>query len=1137
MEKSLRNLLFRLARGLFFSIILQSIPMTLLFAHEGGAQVNEVSQDLKKVSIQIDVQNASLEQLFKLIEQKTEFRFFYDKKALASDSKFTLNKELSLFELLSWITERTSLQFKQVKKNINVRFAPPAKAAVVGPPQDIAVTGRVLSADDEQGLPGVNVIVKGTTEGTITDADGNYSLRAPDDGVLVFSFVGYTQQEIAIGGKTIINVSLQPDIQSLGEVVVVGYGTVLRKDLVGAVDQVKAESIQNRPVGNVTQALQGLSPSLIIQQRSANPNDNTMNINIRGITSINNNDPLIVIDGMIMEDVNSMNLLNPNDIESISVLKDAGTAAIYGSRSANGVILITTKKGHIDMRPVVTFNASVGTQNPRSLLKPLKGYQNALLRNDSFVNAGQDPFYSPEQIAEFAKGDSEWAYDAIMQNALQQNYNIGVQGGSKTGSYNVAFGFYDQENNLKGPGYGVKRYNVRTNLVNEIGKVKITTVLAYNRQANKSDRGGLWLADAMRVPTYMANSVYPDENGKYYNNEITTNGNILATLNHGGSTIQDNDQFQGILTGELDIWKGLKARAIVGYDLKAEHRVIRRRYYPVYDFVDHEKIANSGSAQDFQIEDYNGKMTMINGQYLLDYKRTFNTLHTVTGMFGYTVESFRRERNELKKTFVDELYQNTDNTIVNVADSYNTPGGTTERALHSWLGRLGYAYGDKYYVEASGRYDASSRFLADNRWGFFPSVTAGWRVSEEPFFAPAKNYFDDLRLRSSYGVLGTQSVDDYEYMTTYDIYTNQYAFNDKPVTGTGYTFGNDELAWEKTAALNVGVDAAVLDNSLTVSFDYFARRTKDILLEPVTPGTLGGAIAFKNRGEMTNRGWEVNVTYRLNHGDFKHVITANMGDSFNKLVTFGAQDIKPADEVERVRREGVPLASYYGFKTDGLYQTQEEIESSATFIGAQLAPGDVKYVDRNGDGVIDNDDRFVLGNAFPRYTFGLTYTLAWKGFDFSMLWQGVGKRDMALRGEMIEPFHGSYYYVMFEHQLDYWRPGNTDAKYPRLINNAASSAYSNNYGRGSDRNIYDAAYARLKNLQIGYTLPRALTQKARINRLRVYASGQNLLTISKHSFIDPESSEFNNRMDPSGANSGRNYPTLVYYGGGIEVEF
>jgi hypothetical protein len=288
---------------------------------------------------------------------------------------------------------------------------------------------------------------------------------------------------------------------------------------------------------------------------------------------------------------------------------------------------------------------------------------------------------------------------------------------------------------------------------------------------------------------------------------------------------------------------------------------------------------------------------------------------------------------------------------------------------------------------------------------------------------------------------------------------------------------------------------------------------------------------------MRNRGWDMTINYRLKQGDFSHVFTVNIGDSFNKVVKYGKQQIDQSDEIERIIREGVPLYSYYGYKTSGLFQNQEEIQNAPVQpIGALVQPGDVRYVDRNGDGVIDNNDRYILGNAFPRYTFGFTYTMNWKGLDFSMLWQGVGKRDMALRGEMIEPFHGSYYYVMFEHQLDYWRPGNTDAKYSRLVT-SASPSYSQNHAYGSDRNIFNGAYVRLKNVQIGYTLPKSLTQKARINRLRIYANSQNLLTFSHNSFIDPESSEFGNTMNANGANSGRNYPTLVYYGGGIEVEF
>lgn len=1134
MKKSLRHLFFRMSRSLFFGIILQTIPVAMLLASV-EAQPNDLSPDLKKVSIQVDVDKASTEQLFRQIEQRSDYKFFYDEKVLAAKTKFTLNKQMSLFELLTYISERAGLQFKQVNKNINVKLNPPKTAVVETTSRDVSITGKVVSSDNQEGLPGVNIVVKGTSNGTISDADGNYALTVPEDAVLVFSFVGYAQQEITVAGQTVINVSLNPDVQSLSEVVVIGYSTTLKKDVMGAVDQVKSDAMVNRPVANITQALQGVSPALIIQQRSMNPNDNTMNVNIRGITSMNTNDPLIVIDGMIMDDLASMNQLNPNDVESISVLKDAGSSAIYGSRSANGVILITTKKGRFDTKPVVSFSTSIGTQTPRVLLKPVKGYQNALLRNDSYVNAGGLPIYTPEQIAQFAQGDSEWGLNAILQNAPQAKYDIGVQGGSKTTSYNISLGLYDQASNFKGQDFGVKRYNLRNNMVTNIGKVKATTVLTYSRQEGRSDRGGLWISDAMRVPTYNTYNMYPDEQGRYYNNDITNLGNYLATLYHGGLTTNDDDHFQGIVTGELDILKGLKARAVVGYDLRSEHRLIKRRYYPVYDFINRETIANAASNNDFSIEDYNGKVIMMNTQLLLDYNRTFGGVHNVTGLFGYTAESLRAERNEIKRTLVGpDLYENTDDT--QYTGSYNTPASTTERGLRSWLGRISYSYKDKYYAEFNGRYDASSKFLKDKRWGFFPSISAGWRLTEEDFLSSLKSV-GDLRLRGSYGVLGTQSVTDYQYMTTYDPYANQYGFNDKTQTGTGYTFGNANLTWEKTATLDIGIDATVLNNQLTVSFDVFNKHTTDILMVPQIPATLGGGLGADNIGEMRNRGWDMTINYRLKTGEFSHNLTANIGDSFNKVTKFGKQQISQSDEIERLIREGVPYFSYYGYKTDGLFQNQEQIESAPVqFIGALVQPGDVRYVDRNGDGVIDNNDRYILGNGFPRYTFGFNYTLTWKGVDFGMLWQGVGKRDMALRGEMIEPFHGSYYYVMFEHQLDYWRPGNTDARYPRLVN-SASPSYSQNYTHGSDRNIYNAAYLRLKNVQLGYTLPKSLTQKAKINRLRIYANGQNLLTFSHNSFIDPESSEFSNNMTAGGANSGRNYPTLVYYGGGIEVEF
>lgn len=1008
----------------------------------------------------------------------------------------------------------------------------PLSTAVHNP----TVKGIVKDANGEP-LIGVSVVVKGTTNNTATDMDGKFAIDCNENDVLVFSYIGFSKKEVKAGSAAFHTILLEEDNKMLDEVIVIGYGTTTRKHVIGAVDQVRETLIKDRPVASVTQALQGVSPSLSIQQRNMNPNNNTLNINIRGVSSMNNNDPLIVIDGMAANNVSAMNLLNPSDIESVSVLKDAGTAAIYGSRSANGVILITTKQGRKEMKPVVTFSAAVGSQNPDILLKPLSGYQNALLRNDSYVNAGKAPIYTPEQIHEFAQGDSEWTYSAIMKNALQQRYNLGVQGGTKNTTYNVSFGYYDQESNFKGQDFGLKKYNFRTNLTTDIQRLKLKALVAYDRRNGRSDRGDMALADAMRVPTYNTYTIYPDENGKYYNNEITTGGNYLARLNHGGLTTTDNDHFQGIVSGDLKIWQGLKARAVIGYDLISEHRLIKRRYHPVYDYIDRDKIANAGQSKNYNIQDYNKKATMLNAQFLLDYNHTYNEVHQVTGLFGFTSESFRSEENEIRRNFVDpDLYQDTDDTVYETT-SYNTPNGFRERALHSWLGRLGYSYMDKYYVEANARYDGSSRFAKGNRWGFFPSVSLGWRISEESFLSFWKENIGDFKIRGSYGLLGSQAVDDYQFMTTYTVDSSEYGFNNSAVTGTKFTLGNTNLSWEKTKTVNVGFDASFLENTLSVTFDVFNKLTSDILLKPLTPGTLGGAVPKANIGEMRNRGWELSVNYRLNHSDFSHVFGFNIGDSYNKVMKYGDESITLSDGVERIVREGESLYSYYGFKTAGLFQTEDEIENSPKFAGDKLKPGDVKYVDLNKDGVIDDKDRCVLGNAFPRYIFGFNYNFNWKGVDFSMLWQGVGKRDMALRGEVYEPFHGSYSYVMYEHQLDYWTPANPDAKYSRLINVGASSSYVNNFKHSSDRNLYNAAYLRLKDIQLGYTLPSVFTKKAGISKVRVYVNAQNLLTFTKNNFIDPESSEFGNNMNASGANSGRNYPTLKYFGGGIEVQF
>ncbi|PWG79367.1 TonB-dependent receptor [Pararcticibacter amylolyticus] len=1090
--------------------------------------------------ISLSGQNIKIEEVFKKIKKQSDYNFFYDTEMLQQTQPVSIDvRNVPVEVVLEKCFAGQPLTFVIEKKTIVVmKKTGNAETLVRGSVLPVAISGKVTDEKGE-GLPGVSVRVKGTSAATSTDINGGFRISVGDNNaVLVFSFIGFAAKEIPVKNQTFISVRLEPEEKALEEVVVIGYGTQRRTSVVGAIDQIKATQIEERPVSNLTQALQGASANLVIQQRSMNPNDNTMNINLRGVTTITNNSPLLVIDGIIADDINMMNNLNPNDIENISVLKDAGSAAIFGSRSANGVLLVTTKKGKLNMKPTLKFSGLMGTQHPSILLKPLKGYQNALLRNDAFVNTGSNPIYSSEQIAQFATGDSEYFLKGILKDGMQQNYNLSIQGGSSNTTYMISTGYYDQRSNFKGPDYGARRYNLRSNLTTQVGKFKLSSILWYDRNNGKAYQGdnGFLIADASRIPVYNT-YVLKDAEGKYYANDVLTGGNPLAALEHGGYINTINDHFQASLNGELEIIKGLKAKGVIGYDLRPDSRLIRRFYWPVYSLSGDPAPINQNNSNAYHIEDFSAKATSLNTQAMLDFQRTFASHHNVTALVGYSNESYRQLRQELKRQYVDPVLGIPIEGTITDATSYNTPGGTTERSINSWFGRAGYSFDDRYYAEASFRYDGSTKFGSNNRWGFFPSFSAGWRISEEDFFSVYKQKVGDLKIRGSYGQLGVQTADDYQTFTTYNIYLNQYGFNNVSVPGTGYMFGNPDLKWETATSFNIGADASFFNGRLNTSFDYFHKNTKDILLKPETPLTLGGAVPFANLAAMANQGWELSVNYNLRHNGFSHTFGFNIGDSRNKVTKFeGNEQISKADQIERIIRVGLPLYSYYGYKTDGLFQNDEDIKNSALPVGVLPQPGDIKYKDRNGDGIIDDSDRYVLGHAFPRFTFGFTYDMQWKGFDVNMLWQGVGKRDMALRGEITEPFHGGYSFVMFEHQLDYWTPANTDAKWPRLTAPSTAS-YTNNYGKGSDFNIFSAAYLRLKNIQIGYTLPKKLTGRLGMSRTRVFVSGQNLLTFSKNSFIDPESTEFGANMNASGANSGRNYPVLKYIGGGINIDF
>lgn len=1003
------------------------------------------------------------------------------------------------------------------------------------------VKGTVKDASGEP-LIGVSVSVKGKSGiGTITDINGNFSIQCDANDTLVFSYIGYATLEFPVNGKSSLSISMKEDTKVLDEVIVVGYGTTTRKSAVGAVDQVKADMIENRPVANMTQALQGAAPNVIIQQRNHNPNDNKTNFNIRGISTLNDNSPLFVIDGLVA-DGESFNKLNPMDIENISILKDAGTAAIYGSRSSNGVVVVTTKKGKKNQRPVVRLSGMIGWENPDILFSPVAGYQNATLRNLAETNAGNAPKYTPDQIRDLAAHQNEesWFFDQIMRTAMQQNYNLSVSGGSEHSTYMISMGYYDQESNYVGnDSFGVQRYNFRTSLSTELGRFKLTGILAYARNNSVSTTGRSLEVDAARTPTYYYYKM-KSADGRYLLNDILSEFNPLGQLEAGGRNKYRNNYINTNVSAEMKIIDGLKLKGVFGADIMNDTRFTRNHavaYYSSEEATEPRPIKKENN----KTSNWNSNAYLINTQLLLDYNKTFGK-HTVNGLVGLTNESYTQSSNEIEKKYVDpDLGIATDETT---SEPGNITGKTSvddsnRTSITSFLGRAGYSYADRYYAEFSFRYDGASKFHKDYRWGFFPSVSLGWRPTEESFMEFYKEKIGDLKLRASYGILGSQAIGTYDRFTVYDVYDNSYAYNNKTVSGAGFKLGLENLTWEKTQTFNIGVDASFLQNSLTVTFDYFHKRTNDILMKPLISSVFGTEMPMANIGKMQNQGWDLSVNYRLKTGAFTHNFNFNLGDSWNKVLEFpGDEQITQVEELSRIIRVGVPLNSYYGYKMAGFFQSYDEIEASAIPVGAKVQPGDIKFVDRNDDGIIDSKDKFILGNAFPRYTFGFTYGLNWKGIDFSMFWQGVGKRDMMLRGELIEPYHANYSYTIYKHQLDFWTPTNTEARWPRLAA-PGSDSNRNNYGNGngSDLFLLDGKYLRLKNLTIGYTLPKEWTKHLGMQKARLYINGQNLLTFSNNSFIDPESSEFDSKMSTSGANSGRSYPTLRYFGFGVDIEF
>ncbi|WPU91677.1 TonB-dependent receptor [Mucilaginibacter sabulilitoris] len=1000
---------------------------------------------------------------------------------------------------------------------------------------DITVTGRVLD-DTNQPLPGVNVSISGTAVSTVTDVGGRYKLTVPDAYAgrnLTFSFIGFVKQEVAIAGKSEINISLKPENTSLNEVIVVGYGTQKKINLTGAVGTISSKSIENKPVLNTYQALQGESPNLIIQQSTLDPGSD-VTVNIRGVGTLGDNTPLVVIDGIIG---GSLNTLNPNDIESVSILKDAGSAAIYGSRAANGVILVTTKAGKFNSKQTVSYTGNFGLQDANVLVHKVDAWDNAYYKNQSLVNSGLPPAYTPDQIAALKEqGNGTWDIEHLLKKAPQQSHNVNITGGGENNSYYISAGYQNQGSNLIGNGgegadFGYQKYNLRLNQTSIIGKLRTNIILNYTKTRNKTNSVGdnNIFADANRVPH---NYNWQDADGNYLTNPIASQYNEYGVLEKGGYNQADNDEIFAAFNGQLSITKDLKLTGEFGGTIQNNGTFFRRTQ------VDYLPAGVYGN--DLTVLDGNSKSLLLNTKVYAEYSKKISD-HYFKIQAGVSSENTSQRGFQLQKTLTDPyLGTPTTGTIVDTQNSNNSIA-VNAYSLLSVIGRLNYAYKDKYLFEALFRDDASSRFAAGNRASFFPSASAGWIVSKESFMQNIQKTLSLLKVRASYGIVGNQNVGNYQYQTTYFNYANAYGFGNNIVGGAGTFISNHDLTWEKSAKLNIGLDAGLFEDKLTATFDYFRSTTSDILAPRAdVPYIFGAASPDFNVAKVRNSGWETSLTYNLRGKNVTQSFSVNVADNQNKLLKLtgsATENIYNQDVFQLIRKVGAPITQYYGYETNGFFQNQQDIDNSPKIAGNSVQPGDLKFKDRNKDGIIDEKDKTILGNPFPRYTFGFTYRIAYKGFDLSLFIQGVGKRDAFLRGELVEPFHYGYGATVYEHQTDIWSPTNPDARYP-ILANIGSASNTNNWRTGSDLYKYNAAYARLKNVNIGYNFGTGVTQKLGIQRLRVSLIGQNLATLSKLKFIDPETSEFGNNLNPgSASNSARQYPLPIFYGAGLDITF
>lgn len=971
---------------------------------------------------------------------------------------------------------------------------------------DNLIKGRVSDSLNNP-LQGVTVEVKGENQFVVTNANGLFTVSVKNltTSVLGFSFIGYQEKEVTVAGNRFLNLVLSSTSATLTDVVVVGYGKQKRVNLTGAVSSVSGDQIANRPVTNISTALQGLLPGVAVIQQSGQPGHDNGIIRVRGVGTMNDATPMVVVDGI----VSSMEDLNPNDIESVSVLKDASAGSIYGSRAANGVILITTKRGKTGA-PQVKYNGYVGVQKLTSMPQYLNSYDYAKLLNEGLKNEGQPARYTDAELEKFRTGsdpanypNTDWIGLLYSGSGLQNSHNLSVAGGSDASRYLLSMGYLDQKGLIQNT--NSNRYNVRFNLdskISQLFSVGLTSTLSrqnINEPAGVATRSGIGelIRQANRIPPTFLNK-YP--NGTWARH---IDGNPIAWAEDGGLRSDIVSHALGDVFAELNIAKGLKLRGSAGMDFNMTDRNTQLKDITYGD----------GSYQGpNSLTDLIGRSTRTILQSLLTYNTSIGS-HYLNVLFGTSREAFRYDEDNAYR----QNFPNNGLTELNAGATLGmTNGGYSyETRLGSYFGRLNYNYKGKYLLEGSMRYDGSSKFSEEKRWGLFPSFSAGWRISEESFMK-AVSLINDLKLRGSYGSVGNNSTGDYQYIPKIAL-GQTYPFGGVITSGAAQlSASNPNLRWEKSTTMDLGLDMSLVQGKLTFTADYYDRYTDDILISVPVSSIYGLPAPTVNAGAVRNKGWEFLVGDKGRVGDFSYYTSFNIGLNKSKVEKY-ANPVKGW----RIQAEGYEWNAFYGYEYIGKYQTDEQVQKAAKIPGAPVQKGDLMFKDQNGDGKIDGADRVVLGSDVPGVTYGLNLGFKYKNFDLSAFGQGASDVSLVLNNEIEFPFlNGAKAQVK---HLDRWTPETPNGKFPLTHVNQTY-----NFDNISSFNTVNSSYFRIKNLQIGYSLPVGVLHSLHISNVRVYVSAQNLITITRlDKGFDPES-----QVDAQ-----YRYPNVKIYTGGLNVNF